>query len=81
MKRVLAVTASAATTVLVSATSALAGGGYGPGGDVGGDVRGTGGTAFTGGDIATGVIVAVALVAVGLVALFVARRSAAKSVA
>jgi len=33
-----------------------------------------GGTAFTGGDASTAVIVAIALVAVGLVALFVARR-------
>lgn len=33
-----------------------------------------GGTAFTGGDASTAAIVAVALVAVGLVALFVARR-------
>jgi hypothetical protein len=80
MKRVLAVTALAATTVLISAGSALAGD-YGPGVSGGGGVRGAGGTAFTGGDVATGVIVAVALVAVGLAALFVARRSAAKSVA
>lgn len=80
MKRVLAVTALAATTVLISATNAFAGD-YGPGVEGSGGVRGTGGTAFTGGDVATGVIVAVALVAVGLAALFVARRSAAKTVA
>ena len=36
-----------------------------------------GGTAFTGGDASTAAIVAVALVAVGLVALFVARRRSA----
>jgi LPXTG-motif cell wall-anchored protein len=36
-----------------------------------------GGTAFTGGDASTAAIVAVALVAVGLVALFVARRRTA----
>jgi LPXTG-motif cell wall-anchored protein len=33
-----------------------------------------GGTAFTGGDASTAALVAIALVAVGLVALFVARR-------
>jgi LPXTG-motif cell wall-anchored protein len=38
---------------------------------------GAGGTAFTGGDASTAAIVAVALVAVGLVALFVARRRTA----
>jgi LPXTG-motif cell wall-anchored protein len=38
-----------------------------------------GGTAFTGGDASTAAIVAVALVAVGLVALFVARRRTATS--
>jgi LPXTG-motif cell wall-anchored protein len=37
----------------------------------------SGGTAFTGGDASTAAIVAVALVAVGLVALFVARRRTA----
>jgi LPXTG-motif cell wall-anchored protein len=36
-----------------------------------------GGTAFTGGDASTAAIMAVALVAVGLVALFVARRRTA----
>ena len=38
-----------------------------------------GGTAFTGGDASTAAIVAVALVAVGLVALFVARRRTAST--
>lgn len=42
------------------------------------DVAGAGGgTAFTGGDASTAAIVAVALVAMGLVALFVARRRTA----
>jgi len=43
------------------------------------EVAGAGGgpTAFTGGDASTAAIVAVALVAVGLVALFVARRRTA----
>ena len=40
---------------------------------------GGGGTAFTGGDASTAAIVAVALVAVGLVALFVARRRTAST--
>jgi LPXTG-motif cell wall-anchored protein len=38
---------------------------------------GSGGTAFTGGDASTLAIMAIALVAVGLVALFVARRRTA----
>lgn len=42
---------------------------------VGGGARGAGGeAAFTGGDASTAAIVALALVAIGLVALFVARR-------
>jgi hypothetical protein len=36
-----------------------------------------GGTAFTGGDASTAAIVAIALIATGLVALFVARRRTA----
>jgi LPXTG-motif cell wall-anchored protein len=41
------------------------------------DVQGAGGgTAFTGGDASMAAFVAIALVAVGLVALFVARRRA-----
>ena len=79
MKRVLAVAASAVTTVMVTAATAWAGD-YGPR-PGGGGVKGAGGTAFTGGDVATGLIVAVALVALGAIALFVARRSAAKTVA
>ena len=81
MKRKLAVAAMAVTTVLMTAATAFAQDGYGvnPGGGAG--VEGAGGTAFTGGDVATGVIVAIALVAVGIIALVVARRGAAKSVA
>ena len=38
---------------------------------------GSGGTAFTGGDASTAAIMALALVAVGLIAMFVARRRTA----
>lgn len=82
MKRLLRATASAAILVLMTAATALAQTeGYGSD-DVGSDVAGTGGsTAFTGGDVTTGVFVAIALVAIGVTALLVARRSAAKTVA
>lgn len=76
----LAVAAMAATTVLMTAAAALAQDyGPNPGGDA--DVAGAGGTAFTGGDVWTGVIVALALVAVGAIALVVARRGSTKSIA
>ena len=80
MKRVLAVAAMAAMTVFMTAAIALAGDGYGTDpGDVA-DVAGGGGTAFTGGDITTGAIVAFALVAIGVLALVIVRRSSVKSV-
>jgi hypothetical protein len=79
MKRVLAVTATAVMTVLMTAATALADHHTNPGGDA--DVAGAGGTAFTGGDITTGAIVAFALVAIGVVALVIARRSAVKPTA
>ena len=40
-----------------------------------------GSTAFTGGDVTTGIFVAFALVAIGVTALLIARRSATKAVA
>jgi opacity protein-like surface antigen len=81
MKRLLTAIASAAILVSMTAATALAQEGYGAG-DVGSDVAGTGGsTAFTGSDVTTGVFVAIALVAIGVTALLVARRSAAKTVA
>jgi hypothetical protein len=79
MKRVLAAVAAAWMAVLMTAATALAGD-YGaePGG--GADVAGVGGsTAFTGTEIATGAIVAFALVVIGVVALVVARRGTVKS--
>jgi hypothetical protein len=80
MKRVLAVAALAVTTVFVTATTALAGD-YPPPGGTGG-VEGAGGsTAFTGGDVATGVIIAAVLLALGTIALFVARRNTARTAA
>jgi hypothetical protein len=45
----------------------------------GGQAGSAGEAAFTGGDVSTGMIVAVALVAIGLVALLVARRRATQS--
>ena len=80
MKRVLVATASA-VMVLMTAATAFAQDGY-AGGDVGSDVAGAGGsTAFTGGDVTTGIFVAIALVAIGVTALLIARRSAAKTIA
>ncbi|HJR96608.1 MAG TPA: LPXTG cell wall anchor domain-containing protein [Actinomycetota bacterium] len=51
----------------------------GAGGGVGQAAGAGGETAFTGGDASTAAMVALALVAIGLVALFVARRRAAAS--
>ena len=79
MKRFLAAMVAAVMAVLLTAATALAGD-YGaePGG--GAEVAGAGGsTAFTGGEITTGAIVAFALVTVGVVALLVARRGTVKS--
>jgi hypothetical protein len=82
MKRVLTAAASAVVLVLTTAATAFAqDSGYGAG-DVGSGVAGAGGsTAFTGGDVTTGIFVAFALVAIGVTALLIARRSAAKVVA
>jgi hypothetical protein len=84
MKRVLTAAASAVVLVLMTAATALAQEGDYGAGDVGSGVAGAGGTgstAFTGGDVTTGIFVAFALVAVGVTALLIARRSAAKAVA
>ncbi len=43
------------------------------------DVKDTGGTAFTGGDVSMPLLIAAVLVVVGLTALFVARRRAASA--
>jgi hypothetical protein len=84
MKRAAAVLSSALLTVLVTAGTALAqtttyppeptsptSGATGPTG-------GTGGTAFTGGDLSFGTIAFATLLVVGVAAMFVARRRAAR---
>jgi hypothetical protein len=81
MKRAAAVLSTAALTVLITAGNALAET-YPPtvadtGGNVGTNVGGAGGTAFTGGDVSFGAIALVALLALGMTALLVARRRAA----
>jgi hypothetical protein len=85
MKRVLTAAASSVVLVLMTAATALAQDGDYGAGDVGSGVAGAGGgsgsTAFTGGDVTTGIFVVFALVAIGVTALLIARRSAAKAVA
>ena len=85
MKRAAAVLSSALLTVLFTAGSALAQTDYPPStsvGDTGGNTGGAGGTAggtaFTGGDLSFGAIAFAALLVVGVTALFVARRRAAR---
>jgi LPXTG-motif cell wall-anchored protein len=76
MKKALAVFLGASAFVTTFAGAALAQT-EGPAGGGGGVVEGSGGgTAFTGGDASTAVLFAAVLVAVGLAALFVARRRA-----
>ena len=81
MKRAAAVLSSVLLMVLVTAGSALAQD-YPPSTSVadtgGGNTGGTGGTAFTGGDLSFGAIAFAALLVVGVAALFVARRRAAR---
>ena len=83
MKRAAAVLSSALVTVLVTAGTAMAQTDYPPTTSVqptGGQnpTGGAGGTAFTGGDISFGAIAFAALLVVGVTALFVARRRAAR---
>jgi hypothetical protein len=87
MKRVAAVLSSALLMVLITAGTVLAqtttyppepttsviGGGGGTG-----NVDNVGGTAFTGADVSFGAIAFAALLVVGVAALFVARRRAAR---
>jgi LPXTG-motif cell wall-anchored protein len=79
MKKAAAVFAGTMVFLTLLAGSALAQYNDPPGteGVVEGTGGGSGGTAFTGGDTSTIAIMAIALVAVGLVALFVARRRTA----
>lgn len=77
MKKALAVLIGAMAFVMTFAGVALAQAATeAPGGVVQGGGGGGGETAFTGSDASTTVMIALALVAVGLVALFVARRRA-----
>jgi LPXTG-motif cell wall-anchored protein len=78
MKKAAAVLAGAMVTMTMLAGTAFAGYTDSPPPEAVVEGAGAGGgTAFTGGDASTAAIVAVALVAVGLVALFVARRRTA----
>jgi hypothetical protein len=84
MKRAAAVLSSALLTVLITAGTALAQTDYPPSTSVQptsgatGPTGGTGGTAFTGGDLSFGTIAFATLLVVGVAALFVARRRAAR---
>jgi hypothetical protein len=84
MKRLAAVIAGGMTLVLTVAGTALAGdytNGASPTTVVeGAGGGGAGGTAFTGGNVGPVVMIAIALVVVGLAALFLARRRAAQQV-
>jgi hypothetical protein len=77
MKRLVGVIATSSLLVLVAAGTALATTKYPPEPSATHVVSGNSGTAFTGGNTSGVMIAIVALVAVGLVALFVARRRAA----
>jgi hypothetical protein len=78
MKRALGVLASASVAVLVMAGTALAGESYPPTPEPTTIVKSSGGgTAFTGGNISTAVIVVGVLAVLGVVALFAARRRTA----
>jgi hypothetical protein len=80
MKRVTSILTCAFVMVLVTAGTALAGGdpNYPVPGDVSGSGGTSGGTAFTGGDVTFGALAAVALLAIGVTTVLVARRRAAK---
>ena len=78
MKRPIGVIASAFVAVLVMAGTALAGSSYPPTPEPTTIVKSSGGgTAFTGGNISTAVIVVGVLALLGVAALFVARRRSA----
>jgi hypothetical protein len=78
MKRIISLLAVATVMVLVSATTAFAGD-YPPSQppSVAGESGGNG-TAFTGGNVSFGMVATLVLLAVGLGALYVARRRAAR---
>lgn len=78
MKRMFGVLATAFAMLVIGASSALAQTTYPPTNPPSSVLGGGGGTAFTGSDTSVFAIVAVALLAVGLVALFAARRRSAR---
>jgi hypothetical protein len=77
MTRSIGVLATVIMTLMVTAGTALAGESYPPDPTDTTSVSGGGGTAFTGSDVSIVAIVAVTLLALGLAALFVARRRSA----
>jgi hypothetical protein len=78
MKRAIGLLTVATLNVLVGAGTALAQTTYPPT-TPGASVEGAGGgTAFTGGDLSFGGVATIMLLALGLVALFVARKRAAR---
>jgi hypothetical protein len=79
MKRVTSIITCAFVMVLVTAGAALAGDpNYPPPSDVAGSGGTSGGTAFTGGDVTFGALAAVALLAIGVTTVLVARKRAAR---
>jgi hypothetical protein len=74
MKRMAAVVLGATALVTTLAGTALA---YTSSPPPTTHVKGTGGTAFTGGNVSAAAVIAVTLLVVGLAALFVARRRSA----
>ncbi len=81
MKRIIGVLTTAMLSIVVFASTALADSHtYPPGGDVAGSGGGGtgGGTAFTGGDVSIAFVATLALLAVGVSAMVVARRRAAR---
>lgn len=80
MKRAIRSLVAASVLLMMGASAALAQETYPPSGTDGTTVGGGGGTAFTGSDVSVAAMAFVALLVLGLAALFVARRRAARLV-
>ena len=79
MKRLTGTLVLAAVSLLLSATAALAQTNYPATDDTSVEgAGGSGGTAFTGSDVSMAAVAIAALLVIGLTALFVARRRAAR---
>jgi hypothetical protein len=79
MKRLAGIMALAAVSLLITATAALADSHYPITDDTSVEgAGGSGGTAFTGSDVSMAAVAIAALLVIGLTALFVARRRAAR---